>query len=263
MATTLNEMVFESAEKYADLPALKIREGEVFKPISYREFAQVIRKLGTGLIEMGIGKGDRVGLISDNRYEWIMCDLAVLGTGACDVPRGSDSTPKELEYILAHAEIETAFVENATQLDKVYAIAENLPLLKHLILIEDAGELDRKRYRAVRVHTMRGLIERGEALVAKGDDRFLNASRAVRPDDLATVIYTSGTTGEPKGVMLTHRNIMHNAVNACKNVPITTGDRFLSILPAWHSFERCEGSSFTSSCGRESAAERASSSSGT
>jgi long-chain acyl-CoA synthetase len=238
MATTLNGMILESMENYAALPALKIRDGEVFKPITYRELGQVIQKLGTGLLDIGIGKGDRVGLISDNRYEWIMCDLAILGTGACDVPRGSDSTPKELEYILRHAEIGTAFVENRSQLDKVYAIAETLPDLKNLVLIENPGKLDRKRYRAIRVHTMQDLIEKGEALLAKGDHRFLKASRRVKPDDLATIIYTSGTTGEPKGVMLTHRNIMHNAVNSNKNVPITTGDRFLSILPAWHSFER-------------------------
>jgi long-chain acyl-CoA synthetase len=238
MATTLNEMIRESAQKYGDLPALKIREGEVFQPITYKELWDIIEALGTGLIDLGIGKGDHIGLISDNRYEWIMCDLAILGTGARDVPRGSDSTAQELEFILRHAEIETSFVENAKQLNKLYAIAENLPELKNLIVISDEDEIHPDDYPLINVFTMKGVREKGKKLVENGDIRFRDAASAVSADDLATIIYTSGTTGEPKGVMLSHGNIMHNVISAPKNVPITTGDRFLSILPAWHSFER-------------------------
>ncbi len=238
MATTLNEMIRESATKYGNLPALKIREGDVFQPITYKELWDIIEALGTGLIDLGIGKGDHIGLISDNRYEWIMCDLAVLGTGARDVPRGSDSTALELEFILRHAEIETSFVENAKQLNKLYAIAENLPKLKNLIVISDDDEIHPKDYPLINVFTMQGVRKKGGKLVEKGDTRFRDAAMAVTADDLATIIYTSGTTGEPKGVMLSHGNIMHNVINAPKSVPITTGDRFLSILPAWHSFER-------------------------
>ncbi len=238
MATTLNEMIRESAEKYGSLPALKIREGEVFQPITYKELWDIIEALGTGLIDLGIGRGDHIGLISDNRYEWIMCDLAVLGIGARDVPRGSDSTAQELEFILRHAEIETSFVENAKQLNKLYAIAENLPELKNLIVISDDDKIHPDDYPLINVFTMKGMREKGKKLVENGDTRFRDAAAAVSADDLATIIYTSGTTGEPKGVMLSHGNIMHNVINSPKNVPITTGDRFLSILPAWHSFER-------------------------
>jgi long-chain acyl-CoA synthetase len=238
MATTLNEMIRESATKYGELPALKIREGDVFQPITYKELYEIIEALDTGLIDLGIGKGDHIGLISDNRYEWIMCDLAILGTGARDVPRGSDSTALELEFILRHAEIETSFVENAKQLNKLYAIAENLPKLKNLIVISEDGAIHPDDYPLINVFTMQGVRKKGEKLLEKGDTRFRDAAMAVTKDDLATIIYTSGTTGEPKGVMLSHGNIMHNVINSPKNVPITTGDRFLSILPAWHSFER-------------------------
>jgi len=241
MSSTLNEMIMESAEKFSELPALKIREGEIFKPISYRKLYEIIQKLGTGLIDLGVKKDDRIGLISDNRFEWIMCDLAILGTGACDVPRGSDTTPQEIEYILRHSEVETVFVEDKNQLEKIYAIGENLPALKNLILISSEKETDPQNYSLMNIYTMDGLIKKGEELIAGGDRRFLNTSKAVKPDDVATIIYTSGTTGEPKGVMLTHQNIMHNVRNGPRSVPITKGDRFLSILPAWHSFERtCE-----------------------
>jgi len=238
MALTLNQMIKESSEKYKDLPALKIREGDVFKPISYISLYNNIEKLGTGLIELGIKKDDHVGLISDNRFEWIMCDLAILGTGACDVPRGSDSTAQELEYILRHAEIKTCFVENKKQLDKIYTIAENLLDLKNLIVIDGEEKVAKENYRLMNIFTMDELINKGEKFLEAGDTRFREASLSVKPDDLATIIYTSGTTGEPKGVMLSHRNIMHNVVASPKAIPITTGDRFLSILPAWHSFER-------------------------
>lgn len=235
---TLNDMILRSIDRYAELPALKIRRGEVFEPITYRELGEIISRLGTALIDLGVRTGTRVGLISDNRYEWIMCDLAVLGTGACDVPRGSDTTARELAYILEHAEIELAFVEDRGQLDKVYAIGESLPRLKTLIVMSDEEELDLDRYRGVGVHRMDELVRRGAELLEGGDGRFRRAALSAGEDDLATIIYTSGTTGLPKGVMLSHGNIMHNVVNAPKNVPITTGDRFLSILPAWHSFER-------------------------
>ncbi len=241
MSSTLNEMIMESADTFSELPALKIREGEIFKPISYRELGEIIQRLGTGLIDLGVKKDDHIGLISDNRFEWIMCDLAVLGTGACDVPRGSDTTAQEIEYILRHAEVETAFVEDKKQLEKIYAIGETLTNLKNLILISGEQEIDPQRYSLMNIYTMHGLVKRGEELLSGGDWRFVNASKGVKPDDVATIIYTSGTTGEPKGVMLTHGNIMHNVRNAPKSVPITRGDRFLSILPAWHSFERtCE-----------------------
>jgi len=241
MPSTLNEMITESARKFADLPALKIREGEIFKPISYRELKTIIEKLGTGLIDIGVGRGDRIGLISDNRFEWIMCDLAVLGTGACDVPRGSDTTVKELQFILEHAEVSITFVEDKNQLDKIYAIAENLPGLKTLILVSTEEPVNAGDYKYIQVLTMDDLIKRGTSLLERGDRRFEEASASVSRDDLATIIYTSGTTGDPKGVMLSHGNIMHNVVQGPKSIPITTGDRFLSILPAWHSFERtCE-----------------------
>jgi len=238
MPTTLNEMIKECIEKYPDLPALKIREKEVFKPISFKELGNIIEKLGTGLIDLGIKKYDHIGLISDNRFEWMICDLAILGIGACDIPRGSDSTPGEIEYILRHAEIKTTFVENKKQLDKVYSICENLKGLNNLILIDNSIKIKKENYKYLNIYTMEDLLKKGEDLLNRGDKRFKESSLSIKKDDLATIIYTSGTTGEPKGVMLTHGNIIHNVLGASKAVSVRDGDRFLSILPAWHSFER-------------------------
>jgi long-chain acyl-CoA synthetase len=238
MISTLNEMLRESVEKYGDLPALKIRVGENFHSISFRELGTMIEELGTGLIDFGVKKGDHIGLIADNRYEWMICDLAVLGTGACDVPRGCDATPQEIEFILRHAGIGTLFVEDKRQLEKLYAIAENLPDLKTFILMSDEESVDADRFRLIQLHTMKGLMKRGRELMNGGDRRFRDRAGGVKAGDMATIIYTSGTTGQPKGVMLSHRNIMHNVINAPKNVPIVRGDRFVSILPTWHSFER-------------------------
>ena len=237
MLTTLNEMIQKSIEEFGESPALKIREGDVFKPISYRELGEIIKRLGTALIDIGIRKNDHVGLISDNRYEWMMCDLAILGVGACDVPRGSDTTPKELEYILNHAGVKVSFVENKRQLQKLYAIAEDMPDLKKLIVIDSEG-IDKKDYTLIDLYTMDELVKKGDELIRTGDSSFERAWRSVKDEDLATIIYTSGTTGQPKGVMLLHKNIMHNVISAPYSIPVIKGDKFLSILPTWHSFER-------------------------
>lgn len=237
MLRTINEMIQHSIEEFGDLPALKYKKGDNFEPITYGELGKLISNLGTALIDIGVKKGDHVGLISDNRYEWMISDLSILGTGACDVPRGSDTSPQELEYILRHAEVEICFVENKKQLDKVYSVKNNLPGLKTLILIDDSS-VDRDSYIDIKIYSMQELIKKGDELLKKGDKRFDEAWRKVEPEDLATIIYTSGTTGRPKGVMLMHKNIMHNVINSPYSIPITRGDRFLSILPTWHSFER-------------------------
>ncbi len=237
MLKTLNEMIQHSIREFSDLPALKYKKGDNFVPITYKELGNLIANLGTALIDIGVKKGDHIGLISDNRYEWMICDLSILGTGACDVPRGSDTSQQELEYILNHAEVKLSFVENKRQLDKVYSISLNNPDLKTLIVIDPDG-IDKNEYGKVTLYFMEEMIKRGEKLRKDGDKRFDNAWREVKPEDLATIIYTSGTTGQPKGVMLMHKNIMHNVINSPYSIPITKGDRFLSILPTWHSFER-------------------------
>jgi long-chain acyl-CoA synthetase len=233
MATTVAAEFLEVVARHGDRPAFRHRVGESVVTHTYRELAARVEALATALLSLGVKPGDRVGLVSDNRPEWIVADLACVAIGAPDVPRGSDTTPKEIEYILGHSGACATFVEDARQLQRVVAMRERLPELKLIVVLDpDFAETP------CPAHRLEDLIEKGRALRAGGDRRLEAARSALGPADVATIIYTSGTTGEPKGVVLTHANLMHNIAVVPGLLGITSEDLFISLLPPWHIFER-------------------------
>ncbi len=219
-SSTLVEMFFKTVKEFSSCPALRfrIRENE-WKTISYEEFSYLVRKVASGLSKMGIEKGTKVALFSDNRYEWIVFDMAILSLGAIDVPRGSSAPHKELSFIIGHSGAEFAILEREALLPAV----EGLIPESNIIIIEKSDS-----YKTF------------EDILNEGDEYFSPPN--VSSDDIATIIYTSGTTGNPKGVVLTHGNFMHNVraiTPLIKTYPHgKDGERALSILPTWHSFER-------------------------
>jgi long-chain acyl-CoA synthetase len=230
------------AEKYPQEVALmsKTKAGE-WKEISYREFASLFERFGAGLLDFGVKRGDHVGIITDNRKEWIIANLGILGIGAADVPRGSDTMPDEARYILKHADCAVTLAENAEQVNKILSKKADLPLLKTIIVIDEeftAGSVT-EALRGVNLLTFSSIMDRGKSLLAKDPQAYRREMAKGGPADLATLIYTSGTTGEPKGVMLTHSNFLHN-LRTVVPAAIQAGpeDIFLSVLPVWHSFER-------------------------
>jgi len=234
MDATLAKVFQETTRMYGDRPAFKVRNGDGYHTVTYGETYDRVRDIGTGLQAMGIKPGEKIGLLSDNRLEWILCDLACICIGAADVPRGSDSTPHEIDYILSHADVVAVFVEDRSLLDKVLALRSRLPSLRFLVVL-DPGHSEPL---PEGVYRLEEVAERGRARLAEGDRGFEDALANVRSTDLATIIYTSGTTGEPKGVMLSHRNLMGNIEVLPGWLGLNERDRFLSILPPWHIFER-------------------------
>ncbi|HEY6000238.1 MAG TPA: AMP-binding protein [bacterium] len=234
MAETVAGMFLEVVGRHGERPAFRHRAGEKLVTYTYAELAERVAALGTSLLALGVHRGDRVGLISDNRPEWIVADLACVSIGAPDVPRGSDTTPKEIEYILGHSGATAAFVEDARRFDRLVEMRERLPGLKLIVVLDPGfgGELP------CDVHRLEDLIEKGRVLRAGGDRRLEASRAAIGPEDVATIIYTSGTTGEPKGVMLAHRNLMQNITVLPDHLQITHEDLFISLLPPWHIFER-------------------------
>ncbi len=214
-------------------------ENGQFQPETYAEMWETVRKVGTALLDIGVTRGQHVGIISDNRAEWMRLDLATLGIGAADVPRGADATEGEIAYILGHAECRTVVAENGAQAQKILNHIEELPELKTLILIDD----DKKMHTAAGKHnidvlTYADLLERGDEKLKSGSTDFDTELAAGKTDEIATLIYTSGTTGEPKGVMLRHRSFIFQ-MDRVKNILfLDNSDIFISILPIWHSFER-------------------------
>lgn len=221
----------EAAKRYRDLPAFATRLSALkWRPVTYKEIYEQGLDLATGLIELGVEAQDHVGLFSDNRYEWMLTDYAVQFCGAADVPRGRDVTDAELEYIISHAGIRVAVVENDALLNRVLKLKPHLPELNEIIVMQPKGELPDG---VKRLSDVQGY---GAALRKRGDNRAEERIKAIHPNDLFTLIYTSGTTGQPKGVMLTHANMM----SQIRNLPgvYNCNDRVLSVLPIWHVFER-------------------------
>ncbi|MHB8837232.1 MAG: AMP-dependent synthetase/ligase [Candidatus Methylomirabilia bacterium] len=234
MAETVSGMFQQVVGRHGGRPAFRYRTGEEYTTITFSELAARVEALATALLDLGVVPGQKLGLISDNRPEWILCDLACISIGVPDVPRGSDSTAREIEYILGHAEASGVFVEDARRLERIAPLRERLPGLRFLVVMDPewAGPA------APGVHRLADLLERGRVLRAGGDRRLEAARDAIRPEDTATIIYTSGTTGEPKGVVLAHRNLMQNANVLPGLLQITFDDLFILLLPPWHIFER-------------------------
>ncbi len=199
--------------------------------LSTETFFHRTSALAEGLLKLGVGPGDRVMLLSGNRPEWHMTDLAVLDIGAVDVPVYGTLTAEQIEYQANDSGAVAAVVDTQAQLEKFLKIRDRCPDLRHLILIE--GEPGP------------GVLS-FEEVASAGDtggagDRFWSRAAGIDEHDLATIIYTSGTTGEPKGVMLTHHNLVQNVLAAGTRAPVRREDLALEFLPLCHVLERMVG----------------------
>lgn len=238
------------ATEYPDVIAQSYRNADkVFENISYKDLFKSVLNLAAGLVEIGCCKGDNIGLIADNRYEWFHVSNAILTIGAADVPRGCDATEQEITYILSFAECKTVFLENKAQVMKVLRNIKDLPLLKTIITIENADFEEIKKeaggsFDSLKFFTYAQVLELGIKAGTEKAEILLNKGN---PEDLATVIFTSGTTGQPKGVMLSHRNFIAQLDDLKRRIVLAPGEGALSVLPVWHSFEReCEYVIFSS-----------------
>ncbi|MFA5698175.1 MAG: AMP-binding protein [Sphaerochaeta sp.] len=220
-------------------------EKGLFQPITYQELHREVYALSAALKNRGVGRGDRIGLISDNRKEWLASDLAILSLGAADVPRGQDAMSHEVAFILGITEARFCFVENIAQLKKVGALLDQLPELTTLAVLDQKASVEQISEVAIKegVEVLRysDLIAEGQTLLRESAAREAIKTTIAEGDaeETATIIFTSGTTGEPKGVVLSHRNFAYQLDAVPKMIKgLAPGQRWLSVLPVWHSFER-------------------------
>ena len=241
MADSIAQLFLEKVRSYPDLPAQFTKNGSgEFKAISYSELFGQVKAFAAGLKELDLRRGEHVGLISDNRREWLVADLAILGLGAADVPRGCDATEQEIRYILGFSDCRLAILENDKLLRKVLAQRELMPALRSLILLDppEASTAETARRAGLELRGFEEVVAKGSARLATAPGEYEEEAAKGRRDELATIIYTSGTTGDPKGVMLSHGNFLHQTDYLLEIILIKPGHIFLSVLPIWHSFER-------------------------
>ncbi|HTZ50916.1 MAG TPA: AMP-binding protein [Spirochaetia bacterium] len=241
MGPTLIGLLQESVVKFASLAALKHGNPEGgLKTITYAELYAAVKELGTGLITIGLAPGTHVAILSENNPRWLIVDLAILGSGGVDVPLGTGMTDRELEQVLAHADCEFAVVEDAASLHRLLSLRRRLPRLRRIVVFDfsgpkpHAGTGDER----VLIYSWEEVLKKGRTRIARGDRQFDLRGVALAGGETATLVYTSGTTGRPKGVMLSHANIMHTVTSVGAAVNPEPGSAWLSVLPVWHSFER-------------------------
>jgi long-chain acyl-CoA synthetase len=231
---TVNKIFFGAIDRFDRPKAMLYKAGEAWQPVSHREVEERATALAAFLAEHGVGPGDRVAILSENRPEWAISDYASLAMGAVDVPLYPTLPPNQVAYILADCGAKAVLVSTADQLAKIDEIRASLPDLKLVVVFDDV--------RTEGAHRFSDALEEGRRAVADG--RFTGLREralAVSRDEVATLIYTSGTTGNPKGVMLTHWNLASNVAGAIQHGLdgiIRPGDTTLSFLPLSHVFER-------------------------
>jgi long-chain acyl-CoA synthetase len=231
--TTLPALCLASILKYAKRDALNHKRAGQWVHISAEEFGERVRHIALGLSELGIRAGDRVALLSENRPEWSIVDLAILSLGAVNVPIYTTQAVEQVRYILTDSGARLIFVSGR----KVFKHAR--PGIDAATAIEGLVFFDPEAAEGVEnAITLEDLEGRGAALAKADPGAYDELTGRVEGSDLATIIYTSGTTGEPKGVMLTHDNFLSNILSIAGALPISDADVALSVLPLSHIFER-------------------------
>lgn len=225
--TRLFDFPYYQKENFNLEKALTSKKNGKWVSTSTEEYINRANTLSRGLLKLGVKPNDKIAIISmTNRTEWNICDIGVLQTGAQTVPIYPTISEDDYEYVLNHSEAKYCFVSCQEVLDKVLAISGKLKKLKNVFSFDELSNCE----------NWSKVLEKGED--KSNQEEVEKRMAAVKPEDLATLIYTSGTTGRPKGVMLSHNNIVSNVIASKERVPFAAGASSLSFLPVCHIFER-------------------------
>ena len=234
--TTLADLAFQAAARYSSRTVLRRSRGDTFVDMSGRELFEQARDLTLGLIDLGLSEGDRVALMAENRPEWCVTDLAVLMAGAVTVPIYPTLTSGQVLYLLNDCGAKLAVVSDRAAAQKIAAVCAQVSRFATTIVMDADGQPWPDA-----VITLAEVAARGHQRLlaeATGARRFEERAARIRRDAVATIIYTSGTGGDPKGVMLTHHNLLSNVEAAVRVLGVASDDVALTFLPLSHAFER-------------------------
>ena len=231
---TLCDLFYRSVDTFHKPAHLRVKRGGEWQDTSSEELKAAVEELSMGLRALGVAKGDRVAILSENRPEWAFADLATLTAGAIDVPIYATLLPAQVLYLLSDSEARVCFVSSHAQAQKVLAVRSQAKALEHVVLFDETPLPGTMSLAELRAKGREALVRDPLAVRSKAAE--------VQPEDLATFIYTSGTTGDPKGVMLTHGNLVSNVLSAgAPFANLGPADTALSFLPLCHVFERMGG----------------------
>ncbi len=229
---TLAEIFSKSAEKYNRADALNYKKDGVWQKISSAEMLSRAENIALGLHSLGIGKGDRIALLAANSPEWTLTDAGCQMAGVIDVPIYTTLAANPVCYIVNDSGAKVFFLQNAETYERVKEILPECKTLEKLVFFEAADDLPENAI------SLEDLEKAGAKLKTENPGLPKALQSAIEPNDVATLIYTSGTTGEPKGVMLSHANLIANVINSSANFSFSSKDVPISILPLSHVFER-------------------------
>ncbi len=230
MVETLSQLFLNTVKTYIKPDLLAAKKDGHYVPIPTEEYARRVRHLSLGLADLGLGPGDKLILLSENRPEWTITDMAVLCAGAVTVPIYTSLMPEQIKYMINDSDARIVVCSNRDLWLKVEAIRGELPNVHHFVLMDEEGPQG--------VVNLSEIAARGKVLEAADPGLFEKRALAVKPDDVASIIYTSGTTGVPKGVMLTHANFVSNSKALDAVTDFSVKDTILSFLPLSHVLER-------------------------
>lgn len=231
MHQNLVELHRTQSELFGPRVALRFKRDGLYRDLTWTEYREHALACASALLDQGVQPGDRVAVFSENRYEWLIADLGILTAGAVNVTPHAPLTAAQVEYELADSDSTWIFVSDQAQRDKIEQIKTRLPLLRGMVTFDpEASGGDAISWRA--------FLQTGREQLPRNLDELRQREDSLRPNSLATLMYTSGTTGQPKGVMLTHGNLLSNALSVEKVFPTKPTDVILSWLPYSHIYAR-------------------------
>jgi long-chain acyl-CoA synthetase len=223
--TRIFDLVKYRQDTYPTSFIFSYKEENKWKKLSNEEFQNKIDEISKGLIALGVKPKDKVGLVSENRIEWSLLDFAIQQIGAIVVALYPNISDNDYKYILNHAEVNIIFISNKDLYQRIFNLKADLPTLNNLFILQEGT-----------VYPHWSIVNQTGKVIS--DSEFHTRRNAVQHEDIATIIYTSGTTGNPKGVMLTHKNLLADMMSSEYSFPVTSYMRALSFLPVCHAYER-------------------------
>ena len=233
-ASSIPQVFFDRAAQRGGKTAHMVKRDGAWHEISWQELSDIVRHAARGLLTLDLQAGDRVAILSDSRAEWVQCDLGIMAAGGITVPIYASSTPDQAAYILQNSGAVGMFIDTSAQLEKILSVRDQVPTLKHIVMIADKPSAPDES-----IMMLTDLIQRGRDDDNQGavlEERL----KGLTPDHEATYVYTSGTTGPPKGVVQTHGNHLFMMESCGALTDLGEGDVNLLFLPLAHSFARLE-----------------------